>query len=811
MTDFQHDLEAWESETPFLDDEFEWAQESNLAPTQELESPFVEEDKFSEFWINEEELEPEIAWEDLDEFDEEAFDEDAEGEAFAEFSPDEEVALESEAGWEHSNVLGVEEYYEEAEEDVFAELDINPTEEIEPEFLDQLSEDEIDESAWRMRPPVRYQAHRYICWAEALSSWSMVTKGVRKFKRGREVIDFFKSRGVVNADESLKLPKGMEEAQRVFGLKFKKFEQGGHVSAINWVPMLRHSHLIVVFRRPGAKYYHFVVVYGVDRFHICFMDPELDPLSSSLDKVKKNRVCARLENFGAGADEFWVFWKEKAVVKETLEELETGDEYELQLSGEFLDETDEEDFYEESDLEAFDDFSDQMSINGDVLGLGLELSDISLSRGTPADYNNDEALFIAELFESQASNLKEKFTWYQTFLRIVEKKDIAVDGSWGSQSKQALKSFQKKYGLTVGGISPQTTLAIIQISLEWIYLHKINNKLGTKSQNLREAIKKFQKDYNITVDGRVGPQARAVMVQIFNQNLPRQILYSSSKCDKDIKLNSRQKVSNIWANPYRWICLLRVFKEDPDTGKLKSGVGTGFLISPQHILTAAHNLHWSVTGSKNTVQVKTAKKVEIYLDKNTKAFAHKLFIPHKWKNSLAPTNKLDSRYDFAMIKLKHKVDKVHGYWKVIIDPDFPARFKGAGAGYPIDHVYLSGYPCDKRTPTNSYPQWKSEVSGQFIKNGLVFFNSDIASGNSGGPIWETRTINKINNKKQIVVVGIVTSGYSESWWQHPLYMPIEAAGMLNGVWLSPTLLQQFADWDSKNLKVTDNTLEYIGS
>ena len=194
-------------------------------------------------------------------------------------------------------------------EEIISELALNLPKEVEPDFLDELNEGEIDESAWRMRPPVRYQANRYICWAEAISSWSMVTRGVQKFKSGQDVIDFFKPLGVVNANDSLKLPKGMEEIQSVFGLKFKKLEHGDNFSAINWVLMLRHSHLIVIFRKPGATYFHFVVVYGVDRFRICFMDPELDPGSPSLDRVKRNRVCARLENFGAGADKFWVFWK----------------------------------------------------------------------------------------------------------------------------------------------------------------------------------------------------------------------------------------------------------------------------------------------------------------------------------------------------------------------------------------------------------------------------------------------------------------------------------------------------------------------
>lgn len=164
-----------------------------------------------------------------------------------------------------------------------------------------------------MRPPVRYQANKYICWAAAISSWSIVTKGVKKFKTTKSVLDHFRPMKVMNPDDSLIWPDGMEEVRCLFSLKFKKFEGGGSLSAINIGPLLKHSHLLVVFIRPGADYHHFVVVYGVDRFHICFMDPELNPVDPALDKTRKNRVCARIGRFGAGVTEFFVFWKERSV------------------------------------------------------------------------------------------------------------------------------------------------------------------------------------------------------------------------------------------------------------------------------------------------------------------------------------------------------------------------------------------------------------------------------------------------------------------------------------------------------------------
>lgn len=310
----------------------------------EVEAETPQRDIESKFWAVEEELEPELLWErpylltsdlnnerleeekeELEEILDENLLEETETESFESLSnlealeeediePDLEFHLSSEYEEIDEEELEYEDFEHFSYESNSKQLEENNSEvqyeeeELFDDFLEEI-EEEIDESAWRMRPPVRYQANRYICWAEAISSWSMVTRGVKKFKLGQDVIGFFKPLGVVNSDESIILPEGMNEAQRFFGLKFKKFEQGNNLSGINWVPMLRHSHLIVIFQRPGATYFHFVVVYGVDRFHICFMDPELNPDSPSLDKVKRNRVCARLENFGAGADKFWVFWK----------------------------------------------------------------------------------------------------------------------------------------------------------------------------------------------------------------------------------------------------------------------------------------------------------------------------------------------------------------------------------------------------------------------------------------------------------------------------------------------------------------------
>ena len=57
-------------------------------------------------------------------------------------------------------------------------------------------------------------------------------------------------------------------------------------------------------------------------------------------------------------------------------------------------------------------------------------------------------------------------------------------------------------------------------------------------------------------------------------------------------LGRRQKTTDPIAIPYRWVCQLLVTRRDSN-GKTTMAVGTGVLISPRHVLTAAHWIKWA--------------------------------------------------------------------------------------------------------------------------------------------------------------------------------------------------------------------------
>ena len=80
----------------------------------------------------------------------------------------------------------------------------------------------------------------------------------------------------------------------------------------HFAPKLRRSHVITVIgpRDPDLAA-HTVVVYGVDKFSICYMDPLLDPSVRSCTSCE-NRNCDRYNDFPSGfggGPRYLLVWK----------------------------------------------------------------------------------------------------------------------------------------------------------------------------------------------------------------------------------------------------------------------------------------------------------------------------------------------------------------------------------------------------------------------------------------------------------------------------------------------------------------------
>ena len=127
------------------------------------------------------------------------------------------------------------------------------------------------------------------------------------------------------------------------------------------------------------------------------------------------------------------------------------------------------------------------------------------------------------------------------------------------------------------------------------------------TKELRDALKRFQSNYGLAADGDVGPATRDVMVRVLRSELPSPLRNFHAHLGPggpalplegviplfqgDAEVDStgihggddRKPTATTIDRPFRWICLL-----NPEYGTTEFGWGSGLLISPKHVLTAAH-------------------------------------------------------------------------------------------------------------------------------------------------------------------------------------------------------------------------------
>lgn len=212
--------------------------------------------------------------------------------------------------------------------------------------------------------------------------------------------------------------------------------------------------------------------------------------------------------------------------------------------------------------------------------------------------------------------------------------------------------------------------------------------------------------------------------------------------------DTRQQVDTTRA-PFRWICSLKVRFRDPDTfDAVDFDAGTGLLVGPRHVLTAAHNVFAEITGSKGTKDKRKALLVWAYPGRNGdndfpfgKAESESIAYLPKFEGNL------DVRWDYALIKLKTAIgdqtfkslgNQALGYWGsatravgTLIQPLSQAFLTGK-------IVNVSGYP-----KSQNHTQWVAfdsvrdvppTIKGQRV-NELITYLTDTSEGQSGAPVW----------------------------------------------------------------------------
>ena len=244
--------------------------------------------------------------------------------------------------------------------------------------------------------------------------------------------------------------------------------------------------------------------------------------------------------------------------------------------------------------------------------------------------------------------------------------------------------------------------------------------------------------------------------------------------------DERDRVKNTVELPCRWICQISVWKRDAN-GKLthvRPG-GTGLLISPRHVLTAAHILRDSKEDDRGQwVDVEAQWVVVTPARSGPKNKPLGRYTTTAWRTSSHwNPRKRNLQWDYAIITLNEAIGakvfaalegKVLGYWG---SPDH-------GANTQIDKlpselqrrifgtkVFTAGYPGAKgggkelwiasgklTAGSDELDSILSEKAEQWIKKSpFIYVTTDATKGQSGSPVW-------IAGKGKMFLVGLLIKG-----------------------------------------------------
>ena len=186
--------------------------------------------------------------------------------------------------------------------------------------------------------------------------------------------------------------------------------------------------------------------------------------------------------------------------------------------------------------------------------------------------------------------------------------------------------------------------------------------------------------------------------------------------------DSRYRIYDTTQSLYRPVCFLNV-----EFAGGSSATGTGFLVGPDIVLTAAHMVNDLDYGNASSISVTPAKNGNTEPPYETFK-GTTIYLPDKWNGSRYPA------YDWAVIRLKNlngtstTIGNKIGY--------FDLKYLSGDSLNTIS-VFVTGYAGDKSEGT----MWRSGGSITYTETNLIYYDCDTGKGDSGAPV--TNSANKV--------------------------------------------------------------------
>lgn len=210
--------------------------------------------------------------------------------------------------------------------------------------------------------------------------------------------------------------------------------------------------------------------------------------------------------------------------------------------------------------------------------------------------------------------------------------------------------------------------------------------------------------------------------------------------------DGRRQVRDPLAVPYRWICSLDVM-----FGSTLMR-GTGVLIGPRHVLTAAHNIYRPDGNGPSSTYVVPARNGP------SEPFGRVRAVAHSVTGAFLRHHRANSRFDFALLTLERDVSRLThrglgstalGYWghpqlgHGTLLRALPANLLHGKpvvvCGYPGDWCGTARLDpktgCSKRDQATVQFSDFGPASFQPGLDGLLLHAADTHPGQSGSPVW----------------------------------------------------------------------------